>query len=95
MVYSRTIEDTIKWLLTNFNIAIKKRKVDLKGKRLGSVSTASEPRFIWVSMVQRPKRSSVKRIFSLSRKFNRILEDVIANDKHSHFLDVDVPGDTP
>ena len=44
-------------------------------------------------MVKCPEQSLAKRIFSLSRKFNRILEEMISNDKHSHYLEVEVPAD--
>ena len=41
-------------------------------------------------MLRRPDHSSEKRIFSLTRKFNNILEEVVAGDPHSHILKVQV-----
>ena len=87
---SCTIKDTLKWILINTNHAIEKHKLDLIRKRKGAVSSASEPRLIWITMLKRPDYSMNKRIFSLARKFNNILEDVIAGNKRSHILKVHV-----
>ena len=40
---SRTIEDTLKWLLININLAIEMCKEDIMGKRPGGISMTSEP----------------------------------------------------
>ena len=76
-----TFEDPIKWLLINFNRVIKTRKDEMMGKQPGSVSSSLEPRMIWVMSVHRPDGSTNREIYSLCRKFNTILEDVIAGDK--------------
>ena len=62
------------------------RKNNLRKVRPGAVFQASEPRLIWVQMVKCPEFTSNKSIFTLCRKFNNIMETVIANDKHSHIL---------
>ena len=41
-------------------------------------------------MIKCPNQPMNKRIFSLARKFNAILEEVIAGDPCSHFLSVDI-----
>ena len=82
---SRTLEDTLKWLLINVNRVIDLGKDDLIGKRPGSVSSSLEPRLIWVSMIPRPE-SANHHVFTLTRKFNTILEEVITGDRHSHIL---------
>ena len=87
---SRTLEDTLKWLLININEAINTRKDDLMKKRAGAVSSSSEQCIIWVTMLKHPDYSMGKRIFSLCRKFNGILEDVIAGDTRSHIIKVRV-----
>ena len=84
---SRMIEDCIKWLLINVNMAIETRKADLMEKRPGAVSSTSEPRIISISMIKRPEdRAAHKQIYVLTRKFNNILEDVIAGDKRLHLM---------
>ena len=81
---SHTFEDLMKWLLINFNNMIEIRK-DLIKKRPSAVSSSSEPRLIWVQMIKRSE-SMDKHIFSLTWKFNTIMESVIAGDKRSHIL---------
>ena len=91
---SRTIEDTLKWLLININQAIETRKEDIMGKRPGGISTTSEPRLVWVNMLHRPHHSMNKRVFSLARKFNDLLEGVIHGNKKSHILKVEIDHNT-
>ena len=83
---SRTFEDTLKWLLININAVVETRKEDLMGKRPGAVSSSMEPRLIWVAAVHHPESSAHRQVHSLIRKFNTILEEVIAGDKRSHIL---------
>ena len=87
---SRAIEDMLKWLLVNINNIIEVRKSDLAKKRPGALSTSSEPRLVWIQMIKRPEASLNKEIYSLSCKFNTILEDVISGDKRSHILKVHI-----
>ena len=87
---SETLEDIIKWLLININRCVELRKEDLRGRRPRAISTEAEPRLIWVSMLQRPDHSMDKRVYSLARKFNSIMEKVITGDKRSHILKIHV-----
>ena len=87
---SRTLEDTLKWLLININTVVELRKEHLIGKRAGVVSTTSEPRIIWISMLKHPDYSMNKRVYSLACKFNQILQNVITGDRRSHYLPVDL-----
>ena len=41
-------------------------------------------------MVKRPDFTSRKEIFALTRKFNTALEDVIADNRHSHILKIEL-----
>ena len=81
-----TIEDTLQWLLKKINQVIETRKQDLMGKRPGAVSTTSEPRLVWVSMLRRPDNLLNKQVHALAWKFNEVLEQVISGNQHSHFL---------
>ena len=89
---SRTFEDTLKWLLININRTIELRKDDLLRKRPGAVSTTSEPHLVWTLMARRPE-STHKHVFSLTHKFNQILESMVAGDKRSYVLTPEVPTD--
>ena len=88
---SRTLEDTLKWILINIDQTIETRKEDLVEKRPCAVSTTSEPRLVWINMIKHPDNSMNKQVYSLSRKFNEILERVIAGNKRSHYLKLELP----
>ena len=85
---TRAIEDKLKWIIEDINERINDRKKELLELKPGAVSSASEPRVVWIHMIKRPDNSLNKNIYSLATKFNRILEDVIAGDKRSHILKV-------
>ena len=90
---SRAFKDLLKWLLINLKNMIEVRKADLIGNRPGSVSSTAEPRLIWVQMIKRPEIAGEgKKIFALTRKFNTILEGVVAGDKRSHILKLFLEG---
>ena len=86
----RTLQDLIKWLLVIINCSIETCKEDIRHKRPGVLTAASEPRLVWVKMAKRPNYSVLKQIHSLAQKFNNILEQTIAGDHRSHILPVHV-----
>ena len=88
-----TFEHTTRWLLNNIVCVIEQRKIDLHNKRPGSVVAGSEPRFIWVKAVVRPEIMLGKSTYSLVGKFNMTLEDIVASNRHSHILKIDVQKD--
>ena len=81
-----TFQDNNKWLLVNIDQKLETRKEDLHKTRPGSVSQSSEPRLIWVQMLRRPDYTTNKEIFSLTRKYNDALEEVVSRNRHSHIL---------
>ena len=89
---AETFRDLIKWLLININEALEYRKSGLLKKKPGAVSTASEPRLVWITMLRRPHKTTRKHIFALTRKFNETLEEVFSLDKRSHILKVHIEG---
>ena len=89
---SEAFETMLKWLLININNMIEVRKSDLIAKRPGTVSTSSKPRLIWVQMLKQPESSSHREIYSVTRKFNNILEKIIAGDKRSHIFKLLIEG---
>ena len=52
---SRSIEDTLKWLLININRVFELRKTDLLAKKVGAVSSSAEPRLIWVTLAKKTR----------------------------------------
>ena len=90
-----TFETTIKWLVNCVDRNIDAKKENLRNIRPEAIAPASEPRLIWVKALPRPEIMLAKSIFSLICKFNNILENIIADDRHSHILKVDVqPNNT-
>lgn len=87
---TRTLEDTLKWLLININWAVETRKEDLYSKRHGTIMQMSEPCLIWVTMLKRPEYSFECKTNALASKFNNILEGIIAGNKRSHILRIHV-----
>ena len=85
-------EDMIKWLLINISSTVELRKKQLLKRRAGAVSTTTEPRLVWITMLRRPNNTTRKEIFALTRKFNSSLEDIISKDKRSHILKVHIEG---
>ena len=84
---SRMLEDTLKWLLININRWLELHKSDLKKKRKGAALSSAEPRLIWTAMIPHPN-STNKSVYSLTRKFNNILEDVMSGDTKSHIMKI-------
>ena len=83
---AETFKDILKWLLINIDRTLEVRKEDLYYRRPGAVSQSSEPCLIWVQMLRRPDHSTNKAIYSLSRKFNNVLDEVVSRNRHSHVL---------
>ena len=90
---TRTLEDNLIWLLININHNVELHKDDLKKKRAGAIVSETEPRLIWIPMITRPI-SLEKKVFSLTKKCNKILEDVIKGDKKSHIMRIHVKTST-
>ena len=76
------IERILKWVVKAINRAIQMRKDDLAKIKAGSV-VRNEPKIMWVKMVNRPV--VVHRALAIRHKFNRALENSIA-DNRNHFI---------
>ena len=68
-----------------FHRDVANRKEDLQAMRKGS-EVESEPKIIWIKAIDRPGRD---RILSLREKYNRVLEDTVANFDNTFIFDVD------
>ena len=91
----KAVNTAIQWLLDQISRAIEIHKENLYNRKPGALATGSEPRLIWVAMLKRPIIHDAKwaAIYSLTWKFNEILEQVIACDRRSHILKPNLPGD--
>ena len=84
------LDKVLPWLLKKIEKAILMRREDLKSKCIGSVG--HEPRTFWIKMIQRPMIKNhpfnyYNNTVNLRKKFNMILEDLLARTKNSHIID--------
>ena len=82
----RAFDAVLKWIMHNANRAIQSKKDSLAHKKPGSV-TPSEPKIIWVKMIERIGGEYDKAL-SVRYRFNAALEDQLADHKHHYILDI-------
>ena len=92
------LKGAIKWVVNNITRIFATRREELRHQRAGAVSSrGSEPRLIWVKMIPRPtdsrRISKLKSFMLLAWKFNNLLEEVVALDRHSHIMSIQLPAD--
>ena len=89
------VTKAVKWWMKEMNKFIEIRKDHLYSKKPGAIAVASEPRFIWVTMVKRPyiRNETLASIFSLTRKSNVNLENALVDERHTHTLKVNTASD--
>ena len=60
----------------------------MRSKKPGSLSTATEPRVIWLAMITRPRVTDphLISIYNKTGKFNRALEDSVAMHRYHHIM---------
>ena len=85
------LKEQIKWLVTQLMKTANRRRDEIKTRRASALSTSFEPQFIWVKMIERlyitnPK---YKRVMSLRKRFNKILECVLSAIIYSYILKVE------
>ena len=85
------MHDAITWLARNIEIYLDLRRADIKKKNPGALWSSSEPRIVWVKMVPQPMIKNKGHIYSHSKKFNDILEDLVFTFKHTHILPIQFP----
>ena len=87
------LKGSIQWLHQKINRVFETRHEDMRNQRQGSVSSVTEPRLIWVKMIDRPTSTITfkkRNYLTLAWKFNNILEEVIAEDKYSHIMSISI-----
>ena len=85
------LDDCLYWLVKEINKIFEIRRDDLKSKKLGSLSTATEPRVIWVAMIHRPiiQDERMKEIYNKRSKFNRALSAAVTRFRYHHIMYID------
>ena len=76
----------LSWIMTNANRAVQSKKDSLSHRKQGAVID-SEPKFIWVKMIERVG-GEYERALTVCYQFNASLEDELASHKKHYILDV-------
>ena len=79
-------ERLIGWMLTQISRAIQAKKDSLAHKKAGAV-TPSEPKIIWVKMIERVG-GEFERALTVRYRFNTVLEDQLAGRKNHFIIDI-------
>ena len=85
------LQGAVHWLHKRISRIFEARWEDLQNTHTGAVSSVTEPRLIWVKMVDRPnflKTCKERSHMSLAWKFNMVLDEVLCNDKYSHVMQI-------
>ena len=86
-------KEVINWIITNMKCAMESKKDFLLKKKAGAVAEG-EPKTIWIKMINRfgNELHTTLSIKALSNKgkFNRVLEDALADQSGHYVMDVNV-----
>ena len=82
------LKDLLGWIQCNIDCCIETRKEDIRGKRAGALTSAVEPRYVWVAPLHRPPNSARKNIYSLVNKCKETLEYIVSHEGHCHYLEL-------
>ena len=89
-----TFAETLKWLIVQIERALDARIDDLLRKRTGAMRP-NHTKIIWVKMLPRPLASGnnnivekTNKVVVLRKKFNTVLENLLASRKHSHIMNI-------
>ena len=85
---SSILQELIKWIITNMRRATEAKHDFLMTRKAGAVAD-NEPKIIWVKMINR-FGSRYDPILMQKGRFNRILEDLLADEKSHYLMDVNV-----
>ena len=83
---SRSLGTALSWILGKFEDIVAAKKKEMSAIRRGS-TTSSEPKFIWIKALQRPKAKTSSQI--LIQKYNDILEETLFRRKNSYIIGMD------
>ena len=84
---SKNITALVNWVTRQVDIAVRRKKFQIKAKKLGALGAEADPTIIYIDMIQRPRNlkfttEKLKSIFSLRYKFNSILHEAIDQQQH-------------
>ena len=84
------MDECVFWMVKEANKLFEIRREDLRRRKPGALSTATEPRLVWLAMIQHPMvHDNFKKVYSKRSKFNKALEDAVSRFKYHHIMFVD------
>ena len=83
------IKTILKWIIHNMCRAIDAKKDFLTKSKVGAVFEG-EPKVIWAKMINRPGNNQFHAAVLQKGRFNRILEDLLADEKGHYLMDMNV-----
>ena len=82
---NKVLTKSTKWMVKAMSRSVQKRKDDLKRLHPGAI-TSTEPKMIWVKMVDRP--GVIDKALAARHKFNRAIENALVDKPYHHIIDV-------
>ena len=79
------ITKVLQWIIREMSRAVKSKIDRLKQLKPGAVEE-NEPKIIWVRMINR--LSSYDQTLTIRRKFNNVLENLLAREKNTYLMDL-------
>ena len=83
------LETSIEYIMKEVNRLISRWKDDLKHKRVGALSSSTEPRVIWTTVIKRPFNThpSMHSTYKMVGKTNNVIKDTVRKfDKYSNII---------
>ena len=84
------LEAQLKWLISNVDKVVRRRREDLKSKRSGALACSFEPMIVWVKMFKRPEIATNEdnyiKAVNMCDIFNYILEEHLVSEHHMYIL---------
>ena len=86
------LKQELSWTIKQFKKELGRRRDLLREKRPGALSSAFEPRIIWVKMVDRSRSAAnnyeLRQIQALHKRFNSSLEELLHGENYMHIVNV-------
>ena len=82
------LDDCMLWFVHEINKIFELKHEDLQLKKPGTLSTATEPRVIWTTMITRPTIDDqyYHNIYSKKGKFNKAIEKAVMKFRYHHVM---------
>ena len=79
------VENALDWIIHHIEHAVTCKKEELFKRKPGAVASTSEPKIVWVKMINRPTQN---RLLNVRSKFNQLLENNVVDKPNHYIMDV-------